>query len=123
MTVLTELLRDIKDRDEVEQVRIICDQIKDEEQKNNKNQHLMPRGPNILLCLEVPGRTQKEYAFLTLERDPAQEYIMRLWTVEVRKAKEMPPPIRVVWVERIREDKPKRVMKEYAKAYKFYKGE
>jgi hypothetical protein len=122
MTILTELLRDLKNKDDVEQIRTICDQIKDEESKNIKHSALMPKGPNIFLCLEVPGRTQKEYAFLTLEREPTQEYVARLWSVDIKRANETPPPLRVSWAEQIKEDKPKRVLMEYARLYKFYKG-
>jgi len=55
--ILQELLKEIKGDDNTEKIRKLCDKIAKEEEKNIKNFLMLPKGPNIFLSLEVPGRT------------------------------------------------------------------
>lgn len=120
MTLLETVLSEIKTVDEHTQIKILCDRIQsEEEEKDKKNLYIYefkPEGPNIYLSLLVPGKMKKQISFLTLERE-FNGYICRLYNI-VEKEKINPVHY---WV--IAESKPEKVITEYAKRYKFLKGE
>jgi len=131
MTILDELLSEIKTIDVVEKLRIICDKIQIEENEKFKYaKELIPKGPNNFLVVEVPGRNQKEIAYLVLERDMpviTQAYNAVLYTyilskLDLTKPETFPPPKRQhSWI--IGETDPRKVLKQFARLVKFLKGE
>jgi len=126
--ILNELLSEISSSELDEQVKILCDKITEEEKDNMTCPESLLEGPNIFLCLDVPGRTKIERAWLALERESKEKYIMRLWTQgkaktldREGKAKESPIKISAQWP--INEDKPQKILKQYAERLHYLKGE
>ena len=137
MSILDDILKEIPGDNALDQLRELCDIIFDEEKPNYQYPKLMVKGSNIFLCVEVPGRTQKEIAFLALERESQSVYLAVLWTYQKSKveipaylgqsakaAAELAPPApkkRRVW--KIEQENPKKILTEYAKVIKYLKGE
>lgn len=125
MGILKELLSEIKTGTDTDKIREICDEIFEQEKKNNEHALLLPKGPNIFLSLEVPGRNQSEIAFLCLERESEDTYLLVLFvinrsqlfkeneTITMKKQK----------VLEINEHKPDRILTKYAQQYKYLRGE
>jgi hypothetical protein len=117
--ILQEILKEIKGEDNTETIRKLCDQITIEEKKNIKNYLSLPKGPNIFLALEVPGRTGKEIAFLILERESEDKYLSVLYTI--LKIRDRRLKRQMVW--EINDHRPEKILTEYVKKYKFLRGE
>ncbi len=130
MGILDSLLEEIGTTDLTQQVHEICDKIFEEEKEKIEYIEYLVTGPNIFLCLEVPGRHTKEIAFLTLEREYEEIYIAALWTfrktetyindVVVMKPDD-PPKKQKTWT--INENQAKKILTEYAKIVKTLRGE
>jgi hypothetical protein len=117
MTILKDILSEIKSSDETEKIRILCDKIQKEE--NPKIDEYAPRGPNIFLCLKVPPRNSKEVTYLVLERESEDLYILVMYSVPIlRKDK----TIRVSSWE-VEDHRAEKVLTQYAKKYKFLRGD
>ena len=127
MGILDQLLDEINSKDLTQQVREICDQIFEQEKDKIEHIDYLIKGPNVFLCLEVPGITAREVAFLTLEREYEETYVAVLWTwrknqLEANTPEEIDPPKRKKsWV--FNENKAKKILTEYAKLVKYFKGE
>ena len=119
MTLLEEILSEIKDLSVDEQVKQICDTIADEEEANIEHPELLPTGPNIFLALEVPSRvkTENTLAFVTLEREAPEVYIIRVWESRMSASS-----LKIVSSEDVKFGDPKRIIQSYAKKVKFMKG-
>lgn len=125
MTILQELLDQITSNDLIEKLKTICDQIYKEESKKIKNAAILPKGPNIFLSLEVPGRVQNEIAFLTLEREMDSTFIVVLYTVsklDLMRKKQEEISIKKTKVWEVKEDKPEKILAMYARQYNFLRG-
>ena len=125
MTILQEILNGIKGDDFTEKIKTVCDQIFKEEVDNISHKDLLPKGANVFLALEVPGRIQNEIAFLTLEREGPLEFIAVLYTINKldftkKKIEELSYKKTKVW--EINEDKPEKILTAYARQYKFLRG-
>ena len=123
MTILNKLLSEIKSDDNTEQIRILCDKIAEEEKKNVRNGKLLPKGPNIFLSLEVPGRNSKELAFLTLERESEDKYLSVLYTIPTFKLAVGDEALKRRKVWPIDDHRAQKVLSSFAKTYKFLRGE
>jgi hypothetical protein len=126
--LLNELLESIPSSDVNVQIREICFQIWEEEKSNIKHRKTLPDGANIFLALEVPPRKKGEISYVTLERDPLEEYIVGYYTIRIKEYQKvstsaLPLMPKRVKTHTIREHKPKKIMAEFAKLVKFYKGE
>ena len=75
MTILGDIIQDLATDKLVEQVHMICQRIKEEEQVSFEYIEYASEGPNIFLTLEVPGRNKKEVGFLSLEREGEEIYL------------------------------------------------
>lgn len=126
MTILGELLKEIKSDNNLEKIRILCDRIFEEEKENIKHIEVMPTGPNIFLTLEVPGRIKDEIAFLSLERESEDLYLSVLFIInrkEFKKSKGNEISIKRQRVWQIHDSRPEQILTGYAKRYKFLRGE
>lgn len=119
MTVLQELLDELKGDDNTDIVRQMCDRIAKEEKRNIENHLSLPQGPNIFLALEVPGRTKTEIAFLCLERENEDKYLAVMFVKPKRGNK----PLKRQRVWEINDHRPVKILTEYAMKYKFLRGE
>lgn len=119
MGILQQILSELKDSPTPEQVKIICDQIYNQEKDkaNQSNIENAPKGPLIYLALEVKGRYRGEVGFLTLERENEEEFS----SVYYSAPNGTPLKIRKVW--NIKENKPEKILTEYAKKFKMLRGE
>lgn len=125
MSLIQDLLAGMKTDDFAEKIKTICDKIFQEEKTKIKYLDLLPKGPNIFLALEVPGRMQTEIAFLTLEREGPLQFIQVLYVINKneyakKKLDEISFKKSKVW--EINEDKPEKILAAYARQYKFLRG-
>lgn len=126
MGILREILKEIKSDDNLEKVRILCDQIIKEEKDNVVHYQILPKGPNLFLVLEVPGRIKDEIAFLALERESEDLWLCVLFITTMKEyalREKNPPSIKRQRVWEINDHRPEKVLTEYAKRYKFLRGE
>jgi len=123
--ILKELLEELKTDSNVEKIRELCGEIFEQEKSNIENALLLPKGPNIFLSLEVPGRNQSEIAFLCLERESEDIYLLVLFVIrrsELNKSSEtVIMKKQRVW--EINDHRPEKILTEYAKQYKYLRGE
>jgi hypothetical protein len=140
-TIIEALIEKIKNdraisgKDLTTSLREICDKVYEEEsakftkeEKDLYTMKLAPRGPNILLCLPVPGRTQNEIGFLTLERDfftepkisSDPEFFIVFWVTN--KSSEI-KPLKKIKVIKVGEYNPLKIISFYAKTISYCRGE
>ena len=121
MSVLSELLEKIKSSELDEQVKRLCDVIFEEEKDNIEHKEDLPVGPNIFLCLEVPGRSQGEIAFVALEREAKETYIVGLWVKGPPSSVDR--PARRIRANEVKEEKADKILLCFAETYKQMRGE
>jgi hypothetical protein len=126
MTVINDILKEMKTTDLTQQVRQFCDIITKEEREKFKNPELLPRGANVFLSIEVPGRSDKEIGFLTLEREGEEDYLIVYHTLEKYRVSSdpenmIPPRRRKVWA--VNENKAEKILTQFAKTVKLLRGE
>jgi len=120
-TIIEEMEKDGKDN--LQKIRELCDQISKEEAENITHETHLPKGPNIILSLEVPGRNTKEIAYLTLEREGPALYLAVLYTIPLLQIRMPDSSLKRQKVWTIEEERPEKILTEYAKKYKFLRGE
>jgi hypothetical protein len=141
-TFLDSLIQSIKKertegKDDLVILRQLCDKICNEEhdrmlpdQKDLYNAHA-PKGPNIILCLPVPGRNDKEYGYLALEREfylerptktdkDKDEFLVVYWIYKKYAMNEPPRKIKAIKIPDIN---PLKVISFYAKTISYFRGE
>lgn len=129
MSILRDLINRMKTNDLVEQMRILCDQILEEESKEMPFIDQRPQGANIFLCLQVPGSTKNDVGFLALERDNEDLWLASFWSIsktnllESLKDEKIETRPRKKKVHEIRDHRPEKILTQYAKLLKFYNGE
>lgn len=123
MGILSNLLSEIKSTDKTQQIREICDRIEKEERGSHKHPERLPKGPNIFLALEVPGRRKREVAYLALERESEDLYISVLYTIPVSKLRDVDTGLKRQKAWQIHDHRPEKILTEYAKINKFLRGE
>ena len=123
MAILEQLIAELKTDDKTQQVRELCDQIIKEEGPNIKHIQHLPSGPNIFLALEVPGRTTKEVAYLTLERESEELYLTVLYTIPLTQVHNNQASLKRQKVWEIKDNRPQKILTQYAKVNKHLRGE
>lgn len=125
MTILRELIEQMKSdkKDNLQQIRELCDRIAEEEKRNIEHDSHLPFGPNIFLALEVPGRNTKEVAYLTLERETPDLYLAVLYTIPLLQLRMPDSGVKRQRVWEIEDHRPEKILTEYAKHYKYLRGE
>jgi hypothetical protein len=125
--ILDQLLKEIPESDVIVQVREICSKIWEEEKRNIKHPKALPEGANVFLALEVPPRSKGEISYVSLERDPLEEFIVVYYSVRISDYTRGPHEITIIpkriKTHTIREVKAKKIMADFAKRVKFYRGE
>lgn len=127
MGILETMLSDVKSYDLTQQVREICDQIMEQEKSKQKYPELAPKGSTIFLCVEAPGRSDKEIGFLSLEREDEESYVIVYQTIEKYRINHEfiegspSPRRRKVWL--VKEVKAEKILITYAKKLKMLRGE
>ena len=119
-TTLDKIISEIPPSDMTQVIRELCDIIMREELPKMKNMNKAPKGPNKFLILEVPGFLKRDIGFLTLEREAEEDYIGVFWTLRLGKADAYPKKVKVHKVEG---NSAKKIMYQFAKLVKFYRGE
>lgn len=128
MSLIEELLKGIQSSETDEQVKILCDQIFEEEKGKIEHITFLPQGPNVFLALEVPGRRSTEVAFVSLEREASKQFIIVVWTTKkqllaTHSGKDEPISLKKQRAVEIIEDRPEKILREYAKFVRYMKGE
>ena len=128
MSILRDLISKMKTSDLVEQMRILCDQILDQESGEMEYIEQRPQGANIFLCLQVPGPTTHEVGFLALERDNEDLWLVSFWSISETDLKKVHDEDfisrpRKKKIHEVKDHRPEKVLTEYAKLLKFYNGE
>jgi len=121
MGIIEQLLEEIESSDVDQQIRELCDKIAEEENKNNPLPEYAPDGPNVFLTIEVPGKNKREKSFLCLEREGPENYIIVLWSIFKDRLSIENLRKKRVW--EIKEFKPNKILKEYAKIINYTKGD
>jgi len=123
--ILDQLIKQIATEENslLDQLRILCDEIYKEEKPNQMYEKWAPTGPNTILCLEVPGKLKSQIGFLTLQREFKEKYVAVYWTMHKSEINSKNPKMSRQQSWEINEEKPKKILTEYAKAYKFIRGE
>jgi len=119
-TTLDKIISEIPASDMTQIIREMCDIIMKEELPRMKNMKSAPKGPNKFLILEVPGFLKREVGFLTLERESEEDYVGVYWTFRLGKADSHPKKVKV---HKIEGNSAKKIMYQFAKLVKFYRGE
>jgi len=119
-TTLDKILKEIPSSDMTQQIREFCDVIMKEEMSRMPNIEYAPKGPNKFAILEVNGLLKREIGFITLERESEEDYIGVYWTFRLDK-KDKPP--RKNKVHKIEGNSAKKILYQFAKLVKFYRGE
>jgi len=119
-TTLDKIISELPSSDMTQQIREMCDLIMFEESGKMNHQKHAPKGPNKFLILEVGGMLKKEIGFLTLERESEEDYVGVFWAFRLDK-QDRPP--RKAKVHKIEGNNAKKIMYQFAKLVKFYRGE
>ena len=122
MGLLQDIIENMNkdEKDKLQQIRELCDQISEEETIEHESK--LPAGPNIFLSLEVPGRNDKEVAYLTLERESEDLYLAVLYTIATTQLSNPDSGLKRQRVWTIEDHRPEKILTEYAKQYKFLRG-
>jgi hypothetical protein len=125
--LLDELLKEIPDSDITVQVKEICARIWEEEKRTMKHTKALPEGANVFLALEVKPRSKGEISYVTLERDPLEEFIAVYYSIRLKHYRAGPQEIplmpKKVKAHKLEERSAKKIVAEFAKLVKFYRGE
>jgi len=119
MTILDELIEKISKSDIDEQLKIICDSITREEIEVIED-YEGPSGPNIFLSLPVNCDDKKFEHYISLQREAQNKYIICHWNCLIRLTNATP---KIVKVWEVKQDEPKKILKEFAEKLQFIKGE
>jgi len=127
MGILATIIDELGTDKLIEQVHMICQQIREEEESSFEYIEYASDGPNIFLTLEAPGRNQKEVGFLSLEREGEEIYLIIYSTllkadIEGVAPEEAPTPKRQkVW--EVRDHRAEKIVTDFAKRIKLLRGE
>lgn len=119
MSIIDELLDTWEKSSDDEQLRILCDQITKEEIKN-PDEYEGPVGANVFLSLPVIEiRESKHENYICLEREAQNKYIVSHWSCLSNTVTS--PKRQKVW--EIKQEVPKKILKEFVERMQFLKGE
>jgi len=122
--IIDDLLEEIPSNEMIIQVKEICLKIWEEEKIKIKYPKLLPEGANIFLALEVPSKYKGDISFLTIERDPMDEYISNYYSMKTTdiQSSDLPQMPRKYQSHKLEGISAKKILIEFAKLVKFYRG-
>jgi len=125
MDIIDQLLKDIPSSDITVLIKEFCTKIWEEESTKVKYPQVLPSGANIFLALEVPAKNKGHISFLTLERDPMDEYISNYYSIKIIdiQGADLPQMPRRHQSHKLEGRSAKKIITEFAKLIKFYRGE
>jgi len=126
--ILEKLLSEISSDDFDEKVRMLCDQISDEERAKNEKKYDGPDGANVFLSLKVDDKKLAYKRFLTLERERPKSYVVILYqempgTRGAKGGTERSFKRIKAFEVTVEAYKPTKIIKKYAETLKFLLGE
>jgi len=121
--ILNDILKEVKSNEMAEEIKEICERIKKEEQGNISHPKVVPQGANIFLALPVPPKGRAELSFLSLERDPMDEWVCNYYSIRISDIRDVAQMPKRYQAHRIEGRSAKKIMIEFAKLVKFYRGE
>jgi len=117
---LDKIISEIPPSNMTQEIREFCDIImKEEGPKITQLEHI-PTGPNKFIAIEIDGLVRNQKGFLTLERESEQDYVGVLWILRPDKKEN---PLRKSRAHKIEGNSAKKIMYQFAKLVKFYRGE
>lgn len=119
-TTLDKIIKEIPTSTLTQEIREFCDLIMKEESSNITLPQYAPSGPNKFLVIEVDGPLRYQRGFLTLEREAEEDYVGVFWTLRLDKKDS---PLRKYKVHTIEGNSAKKIMYQFAKLVKLYRGE
>jgi len=119
-TTLDKIIKEIPTSTLTQEIRELCDIIMKEEASNITLPQYIPTGPNKFLTIEVDGPLRHQKGFLTLEREGEEDYVGVFWTLRLDKKDS---PLRKHKVHVIEGNSAKKIMYQFAKLVKLYRGE
>lgn len=127
MSILRDLIDNMKTSDLVEQMRILTERVFEEESPNMEYIDYRPQGANIFLSLQVPGSLKQEVGFISLERENEDLWLVSYWTIPLRQVKQAIEEDQRIYlrkkrIEEIKDHRPEKILTKYAKIFKFYHG-
>ena len=123
MTILEQMIAELKTDNKLEQIMDLCSKIQEEERKNIVHPEKLPVGPNIFLSIEIPGQTKRQIDYVTLEREDEDTWIIVLYSI-LRKhytISDQNPKRQKAFV--INDHRPVKILTAFAKKVKYLKGE
>ena len=124
MGIIDDILKEIPSDDITIQIKEMCQKIWKEEKNKIKYHQVLPSGANIFLALQVPAKNKRDISFLTLERDPMDEYVSNYYSIkEADIQADLPQMPRRYQSHRLEGRSSKKILIEFAKLVKFYRGE
>ena len=120
MEIIEEMLKEIEEEEVDEQMRHLSDKVQEDEDEYNPpyydedGNQIRPAGPNIFLSIACKGQLKNQKAYLTLERDFPEDYFVGMW------AEKNDGNYHRIKNWNVREHKPKKIMREYAKILKSF---
>ncbi len=130
MGILDEVIAELKTDNMIIQLRELCKQITEEENKKIiKYAERLPKGPNVFLSLEIPPLKNTEVSYITLERDLSLEgeggtdWLIFVWTMNLKLYHNDTKGLKRVSVYKIEGRTAKKILTQFAKKVKFYRGE
>lgn len=127
MGILENIIAELPSDELIEQLHMICTDILKEESPSFRYIEYASTGPNTLITLEVPGRNQREFGFLSLEREGPETYLVVYTTIPIMEVdnkspdEAMPPKRQRVWA--VNDHRVAKIMTEFAKTVKYLRGE
>ena len=124
-TIIEELFKKIPSDEVVVQIKEICKEIWEQEKEAIEYHQALPKGANIFLAIRVPSKNKGEVSFLTVERDPMEEYISNYYSIKIKYIQnediyQMP---RKYQSHKLEGRSAMKILTEFAKLIKFYRGE
>lgn len=121
--ILNDILKEVKSNELIEEIKEICNMIRKEEQSNISHPKIVPDGANIFLAIPVPPKSRGEVSFLSLERDPMDEWVCNYYSMKITDIRDIAQMPKRYQSHRIEGRSAKKIMIEFAKIVKFYRGE
>lgn len=124
MGILDDIIKELKTDDKLQQIMELCTRITEEEAPHIKHPGKLPDGPNTFLSIEIPPQKRNQINYLTLEREDEDTWLIILYSIFEKHEYELEPAnAKRVKTFEIKDHRPKKILTEFAKKVKFFRGE